>query len=106
METIKFEQALKKLDQKDIFEETLHKFQLISVEFSKSTLLQMVARDVWVQVLDLSTYWADKDYSQMLLDKTNSMLKDFEELQKNNQLEDVKSILIKCIKRANERIKK
>ena len=102
MKIIHFNQASKQSSEKEVFEATKLKFQSLATDFTKSTLLQFAACDIWESILDLTPYWASGDYSQMLLDKTNQIFNDFEELQKNNILEDTKKVIIEAIKRANK----
>lgn len=103
MSIIRFEQAIKITNEADKFDEALIRYQKVCYIFQKSPLIQMSAWDIWAELLDINDYWAQKDYSQMLLDRTNKAIKDFEELQETGLLEDTKKVLVEAIKRANLR---
>jgi hypothetical protein len=100
--TIRFEQASFIVNEADSLKILSERYYAIVLVFTKSTFLQFLAMDLWMKILDINEYWISKDYSKMLVDKTNEILKEFEELQNNKKFEEVKTLLIETIQRLNK----
>ena len=102
MSIIRFEQAVFKNENQDKAEIYKNRFQEIARVFTKNTLLQMLAFPTWEKCLDLSTPWANDDYSKYLFEKTDELFKEFEELQLSDKLEQMKEVIGKAISKINE----
>ena len=70
--------------------------------FQKNPFMQFLAFGVYSELLDLSTYVYNKDYSQLLFDKLDKVFNDFEEFQANEKFTELKKLTLETIKKCNE----
>lgn len=103
MSTIRFEQLAFIKNEKDKITEYQNRVNQIFHLFVKNTHLQLLAFHLWDDIIDLSTAYANKDYSNFLLKKSEDLFFQFEELQNHVQDNHIQSKLSEFIKAYNIR---
>jgi len=103
MEIIRFEQAKLITEQRYLFQNYEMRFHEVLRLFTKSPFIQMTAFDLWSEIIDLSDSYSEKDYSKLLLKKTDEIFKKVEDLQTNPKFNNVKQGIIDMIKLCNEK---
>ncbi len=76
---ITWEQAVNQNKLESTVEQYREKIQMMMRFFQKNTYAQLLCHGFYMDLLDLSIYFNDKDYSSMLFDKIEQSFKDFEE---------------------------
>ncbi len=105
MSIIRFEQlAFIKSEQEKINQYSERVTEIFRL-FVKNTHLQLLAFHLWDDLIDLSTAYSNKDYSQFLLKKSEDLFYQFEELQNHVQDNDIQAKLAEFIKEKNIHIK-
>lgn len=102
--TIRFEQAVKAINEKDKVQEYTEKIQLIVTTFAKNTLLQFTHFDIFGDCIELGEYLREGDISKLLFDKLDEVFKRFEDMQNDEKVSKLKENIMKTIKLYNERL--
>lgn len=76
-------------------------YEVIRV-FQKNTLMQFMAFGVYSELLDLSKYIYQKDYSELIFDKLDTIFESFEEFQTNEKFTELRDTIIQTINKCNE----
>lgn len=102
MSTVRFEQVVLGMNNQDKIEIYKDRLQTVLLTFSKNTLLQLFAMDLYMCALELRDPLHSGDYSEYLFKKLDDMFCEFEDLQSNDALKMVKENLIDAIQKRNE----
>lgn len=78
------------------------RFNEVIRTFQKNTLMQFMAFGVYNELLDLSKYIHNKDYSELLFDKLDTIFESFEEFQTNEKFTELRDTIIQTINKCNE----
>lgn len=102
--TIRFEQAVKAVNEKDKVQDYTEKVQLVVTTFAKNTLLQFMFFDIYGDCLELGEYLRAGDISNLLFDKLDEVFARFEDMQNDEKVLKLKDSITETIKSYNERL--
>lgn len=96
MKNINFEQAAFIKANKDKAEHYRNQLRECIMFLAQNTILQLSNPDMINEVHTLYKYYHEKDYSQLLFDKTEAVIKQLDEIKKNPEFLQAKENMLKA----------